>query len=160
MHFCVLWKHFCVFPIHFYVFKYICLLGPFIRYQRETISKATYSKWFLVNRRLHKNVESHQIFLWYALNIDPIFAPNPVSSWDVNVPSPGPPKLWLLINSHQTSATEAPNMASMANRAYRPWGGPYTCICAVIVAADALHWWYDHHNQQTSDTMVCPHVVP
>jgi hypothetical protein len=33
------------------------------------------------------------------------------------------PKSQLLINSHQTSAAEAPNMAGMANRAYRPLGG-------------------------------------
>jgi hypothetical protein len=33
------------------------------------------------------------------------------------------PKSQLLINSHQTSAAEAPNMAGMANQAYQPWGG-------------------------------------
>ena len=40
------------------------------------------------------------------------------------------PKSQLLINSHQTSAAEAPNMAGMANWAYRPWGGT---ICNVYV---------------------------
>jgi hypothetical protein len=32
-------------------------------------------------------------------------------------------KSQLLINSHQTSAAAAPNMAGRANQAYRPWGG-------------------------------------
>ncbi len=36
------------------------------------------------------------------------------------------PKSWLLINSHQTSAAKAPNMASIANQAYRPWERTYT----------------------------------
>jgi len=46
------------------------------------------------------------------------------------VPSPGPPELWLLISSHLWSVAKAPNMAGMANRAYRSRGGPYTtCMC-------------------------------
>ncbi len=51
------------------------------------------------------------------------------------------PKSQLLINSHQTSTAEAPNIAGTANRAYRPWGGPYTtymycrCCCWCSVAA-------------------------
>jgi hypothetical protein len=72
-------KLLCI-PNTLYVFKCICLLGLFIRYQRETISKATYVKSFLVNRRSQENVEPHQFF-WYTLNTPPPpFFPNPVSS--------------------------------------------------------------------------------
>jgi hypothetical protein len=33
-------------------------------------------------------------------------------------------------------------------------------ICAVFVAADALHWQYDHHDWQTFGMMICHHEVP
>ena len=65
------------------------------------------------------------------------------SAWDANVTLPQPPKLSLLNNNAGTSAAKASNIASMANQAYRPWGGP-------VVATDALHWRHDHHDWQTS----------
>jgi hypothetical protein len=56
----------------------------------------------------------------------------------------------LLQNSRDPrSVADAPNMAVIANRAYRPGhegGHNVRRICAVIAAADALHWRYDHHN--------------
>ena len=33
-------------------------------------------------------------------------------------------------------------------------------ICAVVVAADALHWLHNHRNQRTSGTMIRRRIVP
>ena len=39
-------------------------------------------------------------------------------------------------------------------------GDHIPCIFASAVAADALHWWYDHRDRQRSDTTIRQHVVP
>ena len=54
--------------------------------------------------------------------------------WMSNEPAKEPPKLQLLIGSHQTSAAKAVHTANMANRVYRQWGGActmymYMCRC-------------------------------
>jgi hypothetical protein len=59
------------------------------------------------------------------------------------------------ISSHPRSVAVAPNMAGMANQAYRPWGGGHMrFMCAVAVAADA------HHDRQRSGTTHRRRVVP
>jgi hypothetical protein len=59
------------------------------------------------------------------------------------------PKLQLQNSRDPRSVADAPNMAVIANQAYQPGhegGHNMRRICAVIVAADALHRWYDHHD--------------
>ena len=53
-------------------------------------------------------------------------------------------------------------MVGMANQAHRALKGDIICynICAVIIAADALHQQYDHHDWQQLEMRICQGVVP
>ena len=39
-------------------------------------------------------------------------------------------------------------------------GGHILCICAVVIAADALNQWYNHHDRRISGTTIRPLVMP
>ena len=85
------------------------------------------------------------------------------SAWDANVPSPGPPELWLLIVVVVTEL-QLPRPqtwpARQTEHAGRGEGRHIQRLYAVVAAADDLHWRHDHHNQPTSGTMICRRVVP
>ena len=80
-------------------------------------------------------------------------------AWDANVTLPKPPKSSLLFNSAQTSAAEALNTPAWQTKHTGREEGHILRICAVVVAADALHWRYNHHTTDEHQTQRYVHSL-